>query len=163
MSTVNKRDGGHARREDTQECETEVKQEQEWASLQELGARWHMNGVRVWNWAHNGTHYNGWIGFLAGGHLSHSFKSGKGEWKLVDEGTMIVTFGSCNHRLSLSAKAAASKNPYFQVTERTRRDGEPLSNPVDPGTCGYPAQPGTCGYPAQRKVIDAATRSALNV
>ena len=138
MAAVKKLEGGHARRADTQESEAVVQQEEEWATLQELGERWHMNGVREWNWAHRGIECNGWIGFLAGGQLCTSFADKKGTWKRGDEDTMIVSFGSCDHRLFLSATAAASRSPFFAVTGRSRRNGKPLTNPEDPGTYGYP-------------------------
>ena len=138
MAAMKKLEGEHARRADTQESEAVVQQEEEWATLEELGERWHMNGCRVWNWAHQGYYCNGFIGFLAGGRLCTSFADKKGTWKRVDEDTMIVTFGSCIHKLVLSAKAAASKRPFFAVTGRSRRDGQPLTNPNDPGTYGYP-------------------------
>ena len=131
-------EGGYARREEIHARREVVGTVKEWATLEELGERWHMNGVRVWDWAHHGYFCNGWIGFLAGGQLSHSFAGGQGTWKRENEGTMIVSFGRCNHTLFLSAEAAVSRSPFFEVTGRSSRDRRPLTNPEDPGTFGYP-------------------------
>ena len=104
----------------------------------ELGPRWHMGGVRIWYWLHDGISCNGWIQFMTRGRLCTSFGSHKGEWKLLSPGLMQVTFGSCHHVLLLSADSAASARPSFRVLSRRLRDGAPLRNPLNPHTCGYP-------------------------
>ena len=108
MAPMKKPEDGHARREETERSAGVVDQQEDCATRQELGERWHMNGVRVWDWAHNGIYCNGWIQFQAGGRLCTNFGSGKGRWERVDEGTMNVTFGSCIHTLFLSAELARS-------------------------------------------------------
>ena len=88
------------------------------ATKAELGPSWHFDGGRRWHWLHNGKEVNGWLEFGRDGVLRTSFGKADGTWK-TDGDEMIVSFGSCHHRLCLVEAVV----PTFHVVSREMMNG----------------------------------------
>ena len=90
------------------------------ATEAEMG-KWNFEGRRRWDWMHDGMKPNGWVEFGTDGVLRTSLcNGGRGQWELRTNNEMVITFGTCQHIVSLLPQES-----MFEVQERVMNNGKP--------------------------------------